>query len=300
MPNGRCRLHGGRSTGPRTPKGRANMLAANIAHGRSTAPMRAQLRYARTLAKRTRLICAAKRLHAYLPPEMAAGLSAGPEELWAPIHPSNLPFVQNREPTPCNQPPTSGKAPPAQATAPLATAAHPQSRGLAAERAAARVEAAALAPWREAIALARAARRATFQARLAERAARASAGNPLPAHPKPRSKPTPRPRHQAASPGPASGKNEISRTNPIQPPRRTGSPLTGLTPADAAALRTTTLAGPLNPSLASDLEKRFGPPAPPPGWRIPHAMPSPDPVAAAVRGFLASQRPLHPETHPPP
>ena len=33
MPNGRCRLHGGRSTGPRTEAGRAALAAANTKHG---------------------------------------------------------------------------------------------------------------------------------------------------------------------------------------------------------------------------------------------------------------------------
>ncbi|HEY3846812.1 MAG TPA: HGGxSTG domain-containing protein, partial [Acetobacteraceae bacterium] len=33
MPNGRCRLHGGRSTGPRTETGRAALAAANTKHG---------------------------------------------------------------------------------------------------------------------------------------------------------------------------------------------------------------------------------------------------------------------------
>ena len=33
---GRCRLHGGRSTGPRTEEGRARISAANTKHGRKT------------------------------------------------------------------------------------------------------------------------------------------------------------------------------------------------------------------------------------------------------------------------
>ena len=33
MANGRCRLHGGKSTGPRTPEGRARAAAANYKHG---------------------------------------------------------------------------------------------------------------------------------------------------------------------------------------------------------------------------------------------------------------------------
>jgi hypothetical protein len=34
MPNGRCRMHGGRSTGPRTPDGFANLARARTTHGR--------------------------------------------------------------------------------------------------------------------------------------------------------------------------------------------------------------------------------------------------------------------------
>ena len=34
--SGRCRLHGGRSTGPRTQEGRARISAANTKHGRKT------------------------------------------------------------------------------------------------------------------------------------------------------------------------------------------------------------------------------------------------------------------------
>ena len=34
--SGRCRLHGGRSTGPRTQEGRARISAANMKHGRKT------------------------------------------------------------------------------------------------------------------------------------------------------------------------------------------------------------------------------------------------------------------------
>lgn len=36
MPNGRCRLHGGKSTGPRTPDGREKSAKANFKHGRYT------------------------------------------------------------------------------------------------------------------------------------------------------------------------------------------------------------------------------------------------------------------------
>ena len=34
--NGKCRLHGGKSTGPRTAEGRARLIASKITHGRFT------------------------------------------------------------------------------------------------------------------------------------------------------------------------------------------------------------------------------------------------------------------------
>ena len=33
MTNGRCRLHGGKSTGARTPEGRQRIAQANLKHG---------------------------------------------------------------------------------------------------------------------------------------------------------------------------------------------------------------------------------------------------------------------------
>ncbi len=168
MPNGRCRLHGGKSTGPRTPEGIARRAAANTKHGRQSAPDRAQQLYLRTLTQRTRLKAAARRLQAYLPKEMAARLADFPRELWAPIHPSNLPFVHHPESAP-------GHASPAPHADPARNAARPLPRGLAAERQAARAEAASLAPWREAIAFARAAKRTALAAKRTARAARRKA-----------------------------------------------------------------------------------------------------------------------------
>jgi hypothetical protein len=36
MKNGRCRLHGGKSTGPKTPGGKAKSANANFKHGNCT------------------------------------------------------------------------------------------------------------------------------------------------------------------------------------------------------------------------------------------------------------------------
>jgi len=42
MQNGRCYFHGGKSTGPRTPEGRAACARARTTHGRDTRRARAQ------------------------------------------------------------------------------------------------------------------------------------------------------------------------------------------------------------------------------------------------------------------
>ena len=42
--NGKCRLHGGKSTGPRTAEGRARLIASKITHGRTTKAKREEAR----------------------------------------------------------------------------------------------------------------------------------------------------------------------------------------------------------------------------------------------------------------
>ena len=54
MPNGRCRLHGGRSTGPRTPEGRERSRLAVTKHGRYSAAAKDQERRVRELMKECR------------------------------------------------------------------------------------------------------------------------------------------------------------------------------------------------------------------------------------------------------
>lgn len=52
MPNGRCRLHGGRSTGPRTVEGLERMRAARTKHGLRSAEAVGQRALVRTLLAR--------------------------------------------------------------------------------------------------------------------------------------------------------------------------------------------------------------------------------------------------------
>jgi len=56
MRNGRCRLHGGLSTGPRTPEGVARSRRARLIHGGRSARVCALLREARLQARRTRAL----------------------------------------------------------------------------------------------------------------------------------------------------------------------------------------------------------------------------------------------------
>lgn len=54
MPNGRCRMHGGASTGPRTPEGLARLRAARTRTGLHTAEMVALRRALAALDRQAR------------------------------------------------------------------------------------------------------------------------------------------------------------------------------------------------------------------------------------------------------
>jgi len=186
MTNGRCRFHGGKSTGPRTPEGMARMAAAHTTHGRhsaSGAPRRAAHRYLRTMIERARLLETATLLQEHLPPRMAARLDRDPPELRAPKHPSQVAFESATRSTSCNvRPGNAGGArmagrSPRQASGDVGPAIAANTRPAMAvktplmprwqdtERATALAEQAAQAPWKAAIAFARAAKRAARQAR---------------------------------------------------------------------------------------------------------------------------------------
>jgi len=161
----------------------ARMAVAHTTHrffSASGAQQRAARRYLRTLIVRSRLVAAATRLQAYLPPEMAARLKQGPPELKWPKHPSQVAFEAKAASTACDVSAGGGGAErmagrsPGQAPGdkrrarPEKTPLMPNWR--AAERAAALAEVAARAPWREAIAFARAAKRAARAAKRTDRA----------------------------------------------------------------------------------------------------------------------------------
>ena len=84
----RCRMHGGRSTGPRTAEGLARLRAARTIHGHYGAEARARDRHILTLARRTRVAIGAVRHADRLPPEFAARLNRMAPELLPPPWPS--------------------------------------------------------------------------------------------------------------------------------------------------------------------------------------------------------------------
>jgi hypothetical protein len=59
MPNGRCRLHGGCSTGPRTAEGLARIRAARTVHGGRGAEMRELRAAIAALNAETKRLCEA-------------------------------------------------------------------------------------------------------------------------------------------------------------------------------------------------------------------------------------------------
>jgi hypothetical protein len=114
----RCRMHGGRSTGPGTAEGMARLRAARTVHGAYSAATRARNRYGLTALRRGQVGNAAVRCVDRLPADLVGRLMQMAPELMPP---------------PC---PSGGLTP-------------------AEDRAVLRAEADALAPWRAAIAQAR-------------------------------------------------------------------------------------------------------------------------------------------------
>jgi len=136
----RCRMHGGRSTGPRTLEGLQRLRHARLAQGARSAEFRAQDFLIDGMCRYGRLRCAVMDCRAWLPPEFAQRVSP------------SLPFPPELE-------------------TPVFT---PGPMTVAEERARRREQESTLAPWRRAIAQARQARRDAWHARAAARAARAT------------------------------------------------------------------------------------------------------------------------------
>ncbi len=182
MPNGRCRMHGGKSTGPRTPEGFASLARARTTHGlyaqsAPAAELRAQIHHARVAARRLRMNGAAFDLLPWLPPAFAARLRADTAtELHAPTDDARrqtapaavAPNPTDHPPAPATpQPPGPNPHPRRDARGKFAPPPPRPLRGRQAERTQARAEATALAPWKLAIVQACTAMR---QARTAARA----------------------------------------------------------------------------------------------------------------------------------
>ena len=174
MANGRCRIHGGTSTGPRTMEGMARMIASKTTHGRdgpAGAPKRAAELAVRRVIVRGQLLSAASDLRAYLPAAMAARLALPVLELAASPHWSHsAPQLAADLADLLNSATTLGSSaeghacgvdadgPAAGEQAPIEGIPITPARRVA-ERLAARAEAAVRAPWKAAIAFARAAKR---------------------------------------------------------------------------------------------------------------------------------------------
>jgi hypothetical protein len=122
----RCRMHGGGSTGPRTAEGLTRLRAARTTHGLYTGESGIKLRHWITFARRSRIRLAAYRYEDRMPPAVRVRLHALPPELSTPPYPA-----LDRAPPSCAE-----------------------------QRALVQREIGALAPWKRAIAFARASRRA--------------------------------------------------------------------------------------------------------------------------------------------
>jgi hypothetical protein len=282
----------------------ARMTKANTTHGRfavSGAPRRATHRYVRTMIVRSRLLALANELQAHLPPQMAARLDQDPPELHAPKHPSQVAFEAATATTPCNV--RNGGARTAGTSRTITPDGHAIAiRGRASEREAARAEADAQAPWKAAIAFARASKRAarSASARVRHGTTASARNNPL------NRETAPHAAHPRAGADAVARELMIRRLHPQSASRGNDPmqrPATALRPGDEPApaprptrpsptmrlaLGSTTLAGTWDTDLRGQLDVQFGHPTPP-GWRPPQASPVTGTSAVPDRGF--AQRP---------
>jgi hypothetical protein len=186
MANGRCRMHGGKSTGPRTPEGLARIAAARTTHGAYAqtghdGELRASSQRGGILLRRLRLKVAVLNHLPWLPAVFVARFRADdtPELNAVPMHRTSLGYAPVAATPGSSVPPGQdarwqalvGHAPcnrRRDARGRFARAPQPVLRGRKAELAQARAEVAALAPWKAAVARARKIKRLM---RLRERAA---------------------------------------------------------------------------------------------------------------------------------
>ncbi len=272
----RCRMHGGRSTGPRTAEGLARLRAARTTHGGYGAEARAFHRHTLTLLRRGRLLCQAVHYQAWLPAELQLRLYCMPAELMPPrYHP------QTDDETRCTV-----------------------MRGRAAEQAVMQAEAASLAPWKAAITHAKAILRGdTPPARVAAAISPIATTTHAAAHPagpdapwQTGSQAAPLPLPQAIGPAPA-------RSEPVapwQPPPSAGAAASGGA-GDAGALlsiaTTPPGTGPVPRSPAAPPLEHAGADA---SWQPPASAPPPrlgDVDDAGTGMPIATQ---HPGTDPAP
>jgi hypothetical protein len=93
MRNGRCRMHGGKNTGARTPQGLARLAAWHRTQGDYGAAARAIDLWRRTLRRCGRVVLAATMVQKYLSPDLAARPDRGPPELRWPVHLSHAAYA---------------------------------------------------------------------------------------------------------------------------------------------------------------------------------------------------------------
>jgi len=95
MRNGRCRFHGGKSTGARTAEGRARCARARRTHGFYSAETVALRRVATTMLRRNRDLLAALRGspagHGVLPPKSRSTVGAAPRGRPSVVPPQGRP-----------------------------------------------------------------------------------------------------------------------------------------------------------------------------------------------------------------
>ena len=245
----RCRMHGGRSTGPRTKEGRARIAAARTTHGRYGADTRAFNRHHVTFLRRSSVRMGAVLYCDRLPPDLAARMTPlAPELLWPP------------RPT----------------------------RGItrAEDRAMLQAETASLAPWKRAIAQARQTARPGRAEPAAPPGAMTTA-QPKPQAPKPAADAaaTASPASPALPPAaPPEPRAPIplapARAAPHQVPGSTGAPAAKLHAPNRAARRAGSASAPAR--LAAPPEPRAPIPPPP-------VQGAPDQAPASLRTAQAAQ-----------